>query len=64
MSREMLTNRLEKIAGSNVIMSNDKEKAALCKCVNYLATQLQILANDLEESPANVFKLASEILEE
>ena len=64
MSRTILTERLEKIAGNNAINLNDKDKAKLCRCVNYLATQLQILANDLEESPASIFKLASEILEE
>jgi predicted secreted protein len=41
-----LEESLVKIAGSNAIGVNDPDIANLCSCVNYLATQVKIVAEE------------------
>lgn len=40
----LLTTKLVEMAGKNVLSGQDKDKEALIKCCNYLATQFEIAA--------------------
>lgn len=62
MSKELLTGALVEIAGRNVINGDNESIARLCKCVNYLAFQLHIRAEENREYAGGVLKIAAEIL--
>ena len=57
----LLTERLKEIAGQNLLTGDDKEKARLIKCCNYLATQFEIAAKQ-GGYENNVLQLAAGML--